>query len=434
MNKNQFKTERAGARGLLLMIAIAAVSWAAPRPAAAQAAVSTGTITLAQVLAAVENDNPEIAAARARWEAAKESAVQAGTPGKPRVDIERMYAPLGGNIINNAMEKNIAVTQESPFPTTLFLQHRRAVQETDIAEQAYRAKMREVSARAEQVYALLFLARRALDIFNENVEIMRRFSKVAEAKYAAGHSSQLDVLKAQTELTRMLNMVVTIDQERQSDEAMLNALLNREARASLGAPADPNPGALDLQLGQLEADAFSGRPELRQAVLETGKAATELSLAKSEFLPDLMLQFRYRDAPTEPEGSSRDAVVGFSVPLWFWKPMAKVAEARAAKASSEADLQTMRLATDADLKTAWIRARTAERLADIYKTTLLPQAQESLSVAESGYQAGDNGFLDLLDAQRSLLNYRLEYFQDLAEYEQRFSELERVVGKELRKP
>ena len=395
-------------------------------------ATSTVSITLNQVLELVARDNPEIVAARARWEAAKERVTQAGTPDKPRLDLERMYAPADKNVISGAAERNVAITQEMPFPTTLYLQHRLASREAEIAEQAYRAKVREVSAKAEQAYATWFLAARAAEIFDENVEIMRRFSKVAESKYAAGHSGQLDALKAHTELTRMLNMTFTVGQERLTDEAMLDALLNRDANAPLEAPANPDPGTLDLQLDRLQADALSGRPELRQAALEAGKAAVGLSLAKSEFLPDLMLQYRYRNDPTM--GNSNDAAVGFSVPLWFWKPAARVAEARAEKASAEADLQAMRVGTSADLKTAWLRAQTAKRLSDIYQTSLLPQAREALSVAEAGYSAGDSSFLDLLDAQRSLLSYRLEYFQDLAEYEQRLADLERIVGRELRAP
>ena len=428
------RTHQAGRRaGLAAALAAAAAALWPGRAAAQQTpAASTPTITLTQVLEIVAKDNPDIAAARSRWEAAQKRIVQAATPDKPRLDLERMYGPVPGNPINDAREKNVAITQEMPFPTTLYLQRGKAAREAEIAEQAYQAKVREVSAKAEQTYAMWFLAQRTSDIFNENVEIMRRFSKVAESKFASGHSSQLDALKAQTELTRMLNMTLAVEQERQTDEAMLNALLNRDAASPLGLPANPDPGNLDLQLDKLQADAQSGRPELRQAALEARKAGTELSLAKSEFLPDLMLQFRYRRMPSDVD--SRDAILGLSVPLWFWKPAARVAEARASKASSEAELQAMRVATSADLKTAWVRAQTAKRLADIYQTTLLPQAQASLRVAESGYQTGDTTFLDLLDAQRSLLNYRLEYFQDLAEYEQRLAELERVVGRNLRAP
>ena len=422
--------ERARGRGGPWALLCLALALAGPARAQQVPAASSSTITLAQVLDRVERENPEIAAARARWEAARKVATQAGTPDKPRLDIERMYAPADRNVLTGAAERNIAITQETPFPTTLYLRRKKADQEAQAAEQSYYAKVREMSAKAEQTYAMLFLARRSVDIFNENVDIMRRFSTVAESKYASGHSSQLDVLKAQTELTRMLNMALTADQERQTDEAMLDALLNRQADVPLGEPADPNPGILDLKLDQLEAQALSGRPELREAALQARRAGTDLALARSEFLPDLMLQYRYRNDPTM--GNSNDAILGLSIPLWFWKPAAMVSQAKAEKAMAEADLQAMRVGTSADLKTAWVRAQTTKRLAEIYTTTLLPQAQEALKVAESGYQTGSTGFLDLLDAQRSLLNYRLEYYQDLAEYEQRLAELERVVGRELR--
>jgi cobalt-zinc-cadmium efflux system outer membrane protein len=87
--------------------------------------------------------------------------------------------------------------------------------------------------------------------------------------------------------------------------------------------------------------------------------------------------------------------------------------------------------TAADLRTAFVRVQTAQRLAESYKTSLLPQAESALSVSEAGYQAGKSSFLDLLDAQRSLLNFKLEYYQYLADYEQRAAELERVIGEEL---
>lgn len=59
----------------------------------------------------------------------------------------------------------------------------------------------------------------------------------------------------------------------------------------------------------------------------------------------------------------------------------------------------------------------------------VPQADQALRVAEAGCQANKASFLDLLDAQLSLLNFRVEYSQFLADYEQRSAELERVVGR-----
>ena len=393
-------------------------------------AASSGTITLNQVLELAERDNPEILAARKRWAAFQKRVSQAATPDKPRLDIERMYVPSGKSVLNEADEKSLAVTQEIPFPTTLYLRRGAAAKEAAMAEQSYRAKIRDVLARTRSAYAMLYLAHKSLDIINENIELMRRFSKVAESKYTAGHASQSDALKAQVELTKMLNMGVMLAQDKETAAAMLSALLNRDAREPLGLPAEPAlPKPEQQNLESVSALAMAERPELKEALLNVERAGKSLAIARSEYLPDLMLQYRQRNDPMR--GRTRDAVLGLSIPLWFWKPAAMAAEAKAEREMAEAELEGMKAMTSAEVKTAWVRAQTARRLADIYRTSVLPQADQAIRVAEAGYQANKTSFLDLLDAQRSLLNFRVEYYQFLADYEQRTAELERVVGRGL---
>lgn len=298
-----------------------------------------------------------------------------------------------------------------------------------MAHEAYRAKVREVLARARSTYAMLYLAHKSLEIFGENIELMRRFTKIAQSKYAAGHAGQSDALKAQVELTKMLNMSVMFNQEKEIAQAMLNALLNREADKPLGKPVDPESKKLERTFDDLKTVALARRPQLKEAFFALQRASKSLSLARSEFLPNLMLGYRQRrDAMSGP---SRDAMFGFTVPLWFWGPAAMAQEARAEKEMAEAQYQAMRVMTEAELKSALVKAQTVERLIEIYQTSVIPQAEFALKVAEAGYQADKSNFLDLLDAQRSLLNFRLEYYQYIASYQERLAELERVVGRDL---
>ncbi|MEK7382854.1 MAG: TolC family protein [Elusimicrobiota bacterium] len=408
-----------------LLLSVLAVSSRAQAPVAA----SSGTLSLAQALDAARRGNPDIRVALKRWDAARKRVASEATPDKPRLDIERMYAPAGKTPLSGAEEKAVSLTQEFPFPSTLYLRGSRASKAAEVSEQAYRAKLREVLAKTRTSYAMLYLSFKSRSLLDENIELMRRFAKVAESKFAGGSASQSDALKAQVELTKMLNMGVAVDQERELASAMLNALMGRAAWESLGTPRDLEPGRLEKAREELEAVAFARRPELRQAVLAAELAGTSLSLARSEFLPDIMLSYRRRSDPMR--GRTSDGVLGLSLPLWFWKPAAMVAQASAEKEMAEAELESARLMTAADLRTAFVRVMAAQRLAESYKTSLLPQAESALTVAESGYQAGRSSFLDLLDAQRSLLNFKLEYYQYLADYEQRAAELERVIGEEL---
>ncbi|MFA6003159.1 MAG: TolC family protein [Elusimicrobiota bacterium] len=393
------------------------------------ASISSGTIDLQQVLEAVRRGNPEILAAHKRWEAGRQRIAQAATPDKPRLDIERMYAPSRSDMLGKPDEKAVAITQELPFPTVLYLRRGLAVKDAAMQEQSYRAKLLEVCARARAVYAMLFLAEKSISIYDENVGIMRRFSKVAESRVSSGRGRQSDALKAQVELTKMLNMQVTLEQEREAFQSMLNALMGRDAHAALGSAQEPPSAAVILNAEELESSALSDRPELREALLASERAEQSLALARSEFLPDLMLQHRQRSDPAK--GRTYDAILGFSLPLWFWRPAAMVREAKSERELAQAELSAARLSTQAELKTTWSRARAAQRLLEAYRTTLLPQAEASLKFAESGYQSDQTGFLDLLDAQRSWLSFKLEYYRYMVEFEQRLAELERIVGREL---
>ncbi len=396
-----------------------------PAAASAQTPPSGREFTLEEALREAERSNPEIEAARKLWEARTHRIVSAATPRMPRLDVERMFgsSPFSGE------EKSFSLTQELPFPTTLLLRRAAASREAQGAEQAYRAKVREVLSRTRWAYAMLYLAHKSLEIIGENVELMRRFAKSAESKYASGRASQSDALKAQVELTKMLNMAVQMDAEKESAQAMLGALLGRRGpRLALSLAGMPVP-VLERSLEELEAEALSGRPELKAAAFAAQRAQNALALGRSEFLPDLMLQYRRRSDPMR--GTTQDGVVGFMLPLWFWKPAAMVREAKAEKDMAEAELEGMRVMTLSEVRAAYAQALAAKRLFELYRTSLIPQAEAALSVAEAGYQSDKSSFLDLLDAQRSLLDFRVERLRAGAEYERRLAELERSVGKGL---
>jgi cobalt-zinc-cadmium efflux system outer membrane protein len=388
--------------------------------------LSSSPLSLEQVLGVVQRENPEIRAARERWRAFAARVSQAATPDKPRVDFERMFAPQGDNVWSDAGEKNVVISQGIPFPTTLYLSGRRAREEADAAEAAYRSKEQDVLSRTKQAYAQLYLSRHAIHIFEEYVDLMGQFSKVAEAKYAAGKGASVDALKAHVELSKMLNELVTLQQEKETNEAWLNTLLNRPPESPLGWPEDPNPQPVRLDLGALETQALAERPDLREAAFALDKSRTDVALGRSTYLPDIMLQYRRRDM--ENGVDSHDAMVGFTVPLWFWKQGAQVREARAERDMAQAEYQSMKNRTLFDVKSFLVKVQTAQRLVELYQTSVLPQAEQALKISEAAYRADKMGFLDLLDAVRSLLQFRLEHYEHLAQYDQFKAELERVVG------
>jgi cobalt-zinc-cadmium efflux system outer membrane protein len=84
-----------------------------------------------------------------------------------------------------------------------------------------------------------------------------------------------------------------------------------------------------------------------------------------------------------------------------------------------------------DVKSNWTKVQAVGRLVELYSTSILPQAEQSVKVTETAYQSDRVGFLDLLDSQRALLEFRLDFAQYISQYGQSVAELERTLGVDL---
>ena len=83
------------------------------------------------------------------------------------------------------------------------------------------------------------------------------------------------------------------------------------------------------------------------------------------------------------------------------------------------------------MKDLLVKLEAVEKLMVMYRTTIIPQAQQTLDSARLNYQNGKVEFLTLLDAERALKDFQLEFYRALTAFAQRMAELERAIGKEL---
>jgi outer membrane protein TolC len=82
----------------------------------------------------------------------------------------------------------------------------------------------------------------------------------------------------------------------------------------------------------------------------------------------------------------------------------------------------------AQLKMALFKMQDAKRKLALYGQGLIPKAQQSLKVTEQSYRSASVSFLDLIDAQRTLLEFQLAYQRALVDHEQALARIELLVG------
>ena len=372
--------------------------------------------------------NPEIVATRQQWEAALQRITQARSLDDPTLSVQLWNVPQTFNI-TQAQNSIFGLSQNLPFPGKLALKGDVASRSAEMSEQALRAKERELVARLKQAYYDLFLTHKAIQIHHEQVALLGQFVEITTAKFRTGKGAQTDVLKAQIELSLLFQQLPILEQRRESAEAMLNTLLDRDSTSPLGIPQEPSQIPLDKTLDELHRLALHERPELKAAELAVQRNEQSRALAQRQYYPDFNVAVQRFQNFQANDGFG--AYVAMSIPFAFWtKPKydAGVQEAAAALSAARAQQHTLENLTRFQVNDLLARLRATDQVTTLYRTTILPQVEQSLDAARIGYRAGRAGFLDLIEAQRAWRGSQLEYFKALVDRQHRLAELEQVVG------
>ena len=275
---------------------------------------------------------------------------------------------------------------------------------------------------------------RSREIVDKNIRIIDDFITLAETKYSVGQWAQQDVFKAQVERSRMLDMRITLESQRKSLQAGLNALLYRPAETPVGTIPDFEIKPLTASSEELREAALDDRPLLKSlnARIEKGKAGHKL--AEKEFYPDFNVSFEYMQRD-QFEGSNGDDMyslgVTFNLPVQRNRRHAMAAESSSETIMATEELNSMKNSIDSGISDLLAQLERRRKLVDLYKTGIIPQAEQSLESATIGYRVNKVDFLTLLDSRVTLFNYERELYDSLADYQMKMAQLEALVGKVL---
>ncbi|MBZ0161078.1 MAG: TolC family protein [bacterium] len=378
--------------------------------------------------------NPEIRAEEKRWDAARERPPQEGSLDDPMLSFEIENLPTNSFAFTqeDMTMKKLSISQAFPFFGKLGLRSEVAQREANAIGQGYRDKRNEIVRRVKEIFYELYAIERSLEIVEKNRELLREFVKIAETKYSVGKGIQQDVLKAQVELSKLLDEQIRLEQSRQAAGARLNAILNRPPQTPLGRTEEVSKAELTMELKELQTGALENRPLLKglQEEIERSKAAN--TLARKRYFPDLTMSLGYafrEDSAIAKRSDFFSAGFAINIPIYFrTKQDRQVAETSALINSVREQYQAARNEVFSMVKELVADIEKGHKLIDLLETGLIPQARLSLDSAVAGYQVGKVDFLTLLDNRVTLFNFEKEYYRTMGEYQMSLARLEWVVG------
>jgi len=385
---------------------------------------------------AIQN-NPEILAAKKRWEVFKEKVPQAYALEDPMFGFGITNLPTNFSFRQEDMTmKEFSISQRFPFFGKRELMRDMAEKEAEAVFNEIQEKINRIIRDVKASYYDLSHVYRNTEVTQRNKEILESFAKIAEIRYAVGEGIQLDVLKAHVEVSKMVDELIMLGQRKRALEAKLNAILNRPPESPMGEPEEVTLRKLPFTIEELQKMALEMSPTLKgmKKMIEMKQKAYDL--AKREYYPDFNFKFAYGQRDNGPEGMKRrnmlTGMMEINIPIFYKsKQDRKVAEVKADIQVAEAQYQAMKNEVLFMITDMTSMIQRVEKQLDLYKTGIIPQASLQINSAMSSYRVNKADFMTLLDSQMTLYKFELEYHQALTEYEKNMAGLGAVIGKQL---
>ncbi len=378
--------------------------------------------------------NPDIQAAKKRWDASMARVPQAKSLDNPNIGVTFEKIPRGTLKLDKTMSEDrmLSITQMFPFFGKLSLKGKIALVESQMFAAEYKQKELEVINAVKNAYYDLFMNNKEIELNEQSLILLKSITKTAEAKYAVGKISQEELFKLNLEIARLSNVIINFREERKAKETRLNTLINRDPEATLGIPDLTEEASFNQDIKSLYQATLLNQPELIIFSYAIEKNKYAKSKALRSFFPDLMAGLIQRGITSGSIGPW-DLMLSFSVPFWFWtKQRYEVKEAIANLAEAEAAYKAMQNRAFAETKDLSTRIEIAKNKINLYKTNLIPILESSISSSLAGFTSGKGDFMMLLDNQRMLIETKMSYYTALVEYNMNLADLERTVGIDLR--
>ncbi len=402
------------------------------------------------ILIALEQ-NPDIKAAEETARSKTARVPQATALPDPMVMTRTLPEPIRTAEGDNYFM--LGVQQQLVLPQKLDRAGRVAFQEANMALQELQRTRLKVIADVKRTYFRIYIIDRTAEVDRMNQDLLRGLIDAARAQVAVGQRRQDDVLRAQVELSSLESQLIELRQERETMVAMMNRVLNRPPQTPVPIAGEYDLRSVAVRLDDLLAPAVAQNPELRRLKEQIERDRHAVELAKLAYWPDVTLGFEWmymrpREAfvpPPDPQtgmvpmvnrmsesGMDNWAItVALNLPIWSEKIEGGIREARRSLLASQHEYVATRNRVYFEIEDALARVRAQRDLAEIFKNTIIPQAQQAYEVSRAAYSAGESDFLYVIDNWQKWLMFTIQYHRAVGELERSVADLEQAIGLSL---
>ncbi|MFZ2322881.1 MAG: TolC family protein [Ignavibacteriaceae bacterium] len=334
--------------------------------------------------------------------------------------------------------KIVGLSQAFPFPGKLSEQADVNEKDMDIVEQEILDAKNEIRKNVIKSYDELLYVREAISIANSSKDLLKNIAEVVRTKYSVSTASQQNLLKVELEITNISEKIEDLKGKENTQLSMLNALLLRNESSPFQTPEFPEIDYQTFTVDALVDSAVKYRPFLAGIKEAKQKEILKQTLAEYDYYPNfnMALQYSFRDKierTNTPLDDFFTVMVGISLPFNYGgKVNSKVEETESMQKlyDEQYQMSLQMLKSSFGVSVAKINS-IRERIKLVSEGSLI-QANENLKTTLTSYQVGQVDFLNVIDAQNSLLKIGNDLYRLKTDYLNEIAELEFLTGTELK--
>jgi len=357
-------------------------------------------------------ESPALRASFSRWQAAVAAAGHVGKLPDPTVSygyfIDKVETRVG------PQNQRLAVRQAFPWFGTLGAKRESSLEQSKSAWQGFQASKLELLYSVKSAYYNFYYLGREIALTRENLELLGFWESIARTRYSVALTQHPDVIRAQVELGKLEDRLQTLESMKIPAAAKLRAAVGVPPETGLPVPGEMNVEEYSIDRDRVMEAALAYNPDIKRLrhTVESARAGVRFAVRSSR--PSFVVGVDYIETgPASAPGiedSGKDPLmvsVGMSIPIWMGSNRARRKEAQANVRAAEYDYADAmnRLAEFVDQSV--FEYTDALRKTRLYRDGLVPKAKQSLNASYTSYQASETDFLNVLDAQRQLLELQL---------------------------
>jgi cobalt-zinc-cadmium efflux system outer membrane protein len=380
----------------------------------------TRALTLAETQALAFTHNPDLAVARLELQAVQDAELQAGARPNPELAL------LLEDTRTVTRTSTVQLSQAIELGGKREARQAAAAQAREQAAAALAARQAELRAAVAAAFFDLLGAQAQQRLAEAALDLARGAAAAAEKRVQAGKVPPLEAARARVAEAGVRAELAQAQAELQLARGRLAALWGAGPQAVSHADDDASalPAVPDEQrLAEWLAEA----PALRLARLDIARRQALTDVERARRMPDVTVTLgAKRDAGL----GGTQAIVGLSLPLPVHdRNQGGLLEALRREDQAREALAGVTLKLQAEIAQAAARLRLSHEQAQLLHDEALPTAQTAYDAALKGYELGKFAFLDVLDAQRSLLQLRRQLLQHGTDAHRAAADLDRLLGR-----